>query len=501
VTGVAAADLACDTLPEALRRRAREAGDRVALADAAAELAYADLDALVDELAARLRRAGLVPGERLALLGANRVEWVAAFLAGLRVGAVVVPLNTRLSAAELRRQIRVCAPRALLADESLLGAVESAAPAAYGLGRGSGRRSVWALRGRVEASASPPPDAPALVAFTSGTTGEPRGAVISHSALVRSASSFVPRLETGRGDSTLTLAPLFHNTGFADQLTQLLLVGGRVDLLAQFGVSAALDALARRPASYLIAVPGVLRLLMLHERADDAFGSCRVAVYGGSPMPVAWIAELAERWPRLRLLNCYGLTEFTSVSHLLDPELALERADSVGRPVDRVRQRIVDGEIQLAGPMRMSGYWRSEAATRAAFDGDWLRTGDLGSIDEDGFLVVAGRVGDVINRGGEKIHAAQVEAALSRLDSVADAVVVAAPHPIFHERVVACVVARDGRDFDEDAARAHLGGLVADYAIPERFVLVDELPRNAAGKVDRARVAAEVRSLVQADER
>jgi acyl-CoA synthetase (AMP-forming)/AMP-acid ligase II len=222
-----------------------------------------------------------------------------------------------------------------------------------------------------------------------------------------------------------------------------------------------------------------------------------VLAYGGSAMPVAWIDELLHTWPHVRLFNVYGLTEFTSVTHILGPEEVRARPDSVGRPVADVRHRVVDaagrpvppgetGEIEVAGPMRMAGYWRDEVATAAAFDGDWLRTGDLGSVDGDDLLVVVGRSADVINRGGEKIHAAQVEAALSRVADVAGVAVVGVPDPVLQETVVACVVERPEHGFDEGSARTALRDWVPDYAIPQRFVLVADLPRNGAGKVDRA---------------
>jgi len=503
-------------LPEALRHWSRSRAEERALSEGGDELGYRDLDLLVEEAAERLVGAGVRPGGRVALLGTNTVEWVVAFLAGLRLGAVVVPLNIRLGPVELRRQVAVCDPAVLVAGEALMPLVSRVAPpSSHGvlvLDRGTtDARSLWRRpRARIDRQTIPP-DAHALIGFTSGTTGAPKGAVIAHDALVRSASAFVPRLETSSADTTLVLVPLFHNTGFVDQLSQMMVVGGAVDLLREFGVAAALDALARRPATYLIAVPSILRLLMLHERADTAFQGCRVAVYGGASMPTAWISELAERWAALQLFNCYGLTEFTSVSHLLGPEHALSRSDSVGQPVEGVRQQVVGrdtralppgevGEVWLAGPMRMAGYWQAEAATREVLHGEWLRTGDLGSIEDD-FLVLLGRTAEVINRGGEKIYAVQVEAALSELPAVADSAVVGAPHPIFQERVVSLVVAREGQSFDEDLARRHLAERVPDYAVPEAFVLADELPRNAAGKLDRARIRAEAARLFQGDDR
>ena len=183
-------------------------------------------------------------------------------------------------------------------------------------------------------------------------------------------------------------------------------------------------------------------------------------------MPAGWAEELHARWPHLRLFNCYGLTEFTSVSHLLTPEHAIARGETVGRPVAGVRQQVVGederplpssepGEVWLSGPMRMQRYWGAEQATGEVFRGDWLRTGDLGAVDGDGFLTLLGRAAEVINRGGEKVHAAQVEAALCRLESVAEAAVVGAPHPVLQEAVVACVVLRRGHELDEENAREH----------------------------------------------
>ena len=292
------------------------------------------------------------------------------------------------------------------------------------------------------------------------------------------------------------LVPLFHNTGFVDQLAHLLFIGGHVDLVPRFGVTAALDALEARPATYLISVPSIVRMLMLHERRDAAFEGCRVLAYGGSAMPVAWIDELLQTWPHMRLFNVYGLSEFTSATHILGPEEVRARPDSVGRPVAGVRHRVVDaagrtvpagetGEIEVAGPMRMAGYWRDDDATAAAVRDGWLRTGDLGSIDADDLLVVMGRAADVINRGGEKVHAAQVEAALSRVADVAGVAVIGVPDPVLNEAVVACVVERPGHGFDAESARMALREWVPDYAIPQRFVVVEDLPRNAAGKVDR----------------
>jgi long-chain acyl-CoA synthetase len=494
-------------------------------------LTYAELLREAQGLGRRMARVGVGPGDRVAIAGRNSIEWVLAFLGCLDMGAVAVPLNHRLSAREIGELIAHVEPALVLADEdvaSIVGGRSDVSPIAGGRsdvspiaggrsdvspiagGRSDvspaggapvralrrGERSIWHEPELRHDAPPPPPESTALIAFTSGSTGTPKGAVISHGALAHAARAGALAVGTRASDRTLVMVPLFHNTGFADQLAQMLMVGGAVDLLPAFGVAAAREALLRRAATYLIAVPGILRLLAEHEDADAMLGACRIACYGGSPMPEAWIRDLSARWKQLGLFNVYGLTEFTSVSHVLGPEELAGHGDSVGRPVEGAEQRVARpdgtplpageaGAILVTGPSRMDAYWRAPVRTREALRGRWLVTGDIGSVDEDGFLRLVGRASEIINRGGEKISPAQVEAAVSLEPDVAEAGVVGAPHPIFGERVVAFVRLKHAGGFDDDAVRDRLRARVAEYAVPERFFVVDDLPRTAAGKVDR----------------
>jgi long-chain acyl-CoA synthetase len=490
------------TLSAALRSRAATGGERPALAASGEELSYGDLAQLTGSLAGRFARVGVAPGDRVVITGQNSVEWVLAFLACLEIGAVAVPLNPRLSAPELADQIQRVEPALVLADADGLDARTAPGAVASGaqlrtLGRDlGGGRSIWAERPLEVPAGRPAADAPAVIAFTSGSTGVPKGAVITNGALAQASRAGALAVGTTAADRTLVMVPLFHNTGFADQLGHMLTVGGAIDLLPAFGVRAARDALLRRPATYLIAVPGILRLLTQAEDADAMFAECRIACFGGSPMPEAWIREMAARWPGLGLFNIYGLTEFTSLSHCLGPQDLLRHGDSVGRPVDGAEQLIVDatdrpvpageaGTILVAGPSRMTEYWRAPDQTRRALRGRWLVTGDVGSVNEEGYLRLVGRASEVINRGGEKISPTQVEAALNLEPAVAQTGVVGAPHPIFGERVVAFVTLSGTAGLDEEATRRSLRERVADYAVPERFFVVDDLPRTASGKVDR----------------
>jgi long-chain acyl-CoA synthetase len=484
------------TTPELLAAWAEETPDAVALVHGPTALTYRQLAQLAGRAAVELLGRGVGPGDRVVLIGHNSIEWVVAYLATLRLGAIVCPANNRLNETQFVQQCDLIDSRLVLVDADHADLALASGRAAVALrelarpGEGSD--------GVIEAPL-PDPDADALISFTSGTTGTPKGAVISHAALTLAPAAIAERVRLDRTDSTLVLVPLFHNTGFIDQLGVMLVTGGATHLLRKYRTADAVEELRARPVTYLTAVPSILRLLMLDDAADVVYGPARTVLFGGSPMPASWSAELLDRWPQLELVHGYGLTEFTSGCTTLSPDLIASVGESVGVPLPRVELQIcgddgspVDpgrvGEVWVKGPTRMSRYWKQPELTAAKLAGEWLRTGDLGYVDARGLLWLTGRIDDVINRGGEKVLPAHVESRVCALPEVAEAVVFGVPDPVLQCRVGVAVLLRAGRDLDTEAARTRLAGALPDYAVPEYWVVLDQIPRTGSGKADRRAV-------------
>ena len=484
-----------ETLTAALRHHAEHSPYALALTAGSDELTYKDLLQRVERCAAWLLSHSVAPGDRVVIIGHNTAAWIVHYLAVLSIDAIVAPANNRLNPQQFADQVAVLDATLVLVDDAHATVAaqvpeELLAP----LSDDNGSPSVELPL--------PNPDAAALISFTSGTTGRPKGATLTQSALAEASWAFVRVLGTDASDSTLVVVPMFHNTGFVDQFGHMLLVGGRTDLLHTFRTSAAIDALQQRSVTYLAAVPSIIRLIMLADGADQALAPLRTLLYGGSPMPAAWIDELLAKWPAIRLFHGYGLTEYGSAVSFLPPEFAREVGESIGFAVPGTTIRIVGedladvpegsvGELWCQGPTMMREYWGQPELTSEKIHDGWLRTGDLARLD-DGFYFIEGRVDDVINRGGEKILPAHVEGLLSKFHQVADSCVVGIPDSILQSRVVAAIESRPGTTFEEESALAELQAQLPDYAVPERIVVLNPLPRGASGKIDRRAVASQL---------
>jgi acyl-CoA synthetase (AMP-forming)/AMP-acid ligase II len=482
---------------------ARRQPDAIALVGNGRRLTFAQLDERVGRLGAGLRAGGLAPGDRVALLAANELEYLEIQAACLRSGFTLVPLNRRLADSELDFILRDADASVLVAgrhDEAAARRVAARGCRVVGLGE-----SEWLEPYDALLEAEPDPDADpadpelaATILYTSGTTGRPKGAVVDRHGFT--ARVLVNLLEVGprAGDRWLQVLPMFHIAAFLGYA--FVYAGATVEMLESFDPAGCLEAMRDGAVSATVVVPTILQLLL--ERVEQEaieLPHLRLVVYGGSVIEPGLLRRAIER------LGCgfhqqYGMTE-TGAQTILrpadhDPDDP-ERLASAGSEAVTFSVRVVGpggkelppgelGEIVCRGPAVTAGYWRREEATADAWGGGWFHTGDLGRRDERGYLHVVDRGCDLIVTGGENVYPREVESALLEHPGVLDAAVIGLPDPRWGQVVTAVVV---GSAPDEELAHFMLER-VARYKIPRRWVRVGELPRNATGKVLRAELRA-----------
>src|SRR5262245_27966653 len=495
-------------LTSMLDRAAEVAPDRDAVVEGDTRLPWREFRGQVHRLAGGLHRLGVGRGDRVATLLPNGLPFCLAVFAAADLGAVAVPLNTKLRRAELAFMLADSAPRALLADPAFYGevaAVRDGLPEAHHVVTGEAapppgtRRLAEVLDGPPVAKPVAPgvEDDPAFVMYTSGTTGRPKGATGTHANVVHSCLTFQRVYGLRDGERSLVTVPLFHVTGLIAQLLAMTSVAGTVVLMPRFDPGAALRLLAAERITHLVGAPTVYVMLMAQPGYRDVpLPDFRVVGYGGAPIASDTVRRLREWLPGVRLHNTYGLTETASPATCLADADALDHVTSVGRPVPVAECRTVDpatgreceagevGELWVRGPMVVAGYWANPAATAAAIVEDgWLRTGDLAAIDGAGYVAIKDRIKDMINRGGEKVYCVEVEEVLCGHPGVLEAAVVGVPDRVYGEVVKACVVPRPGARLDPDGVREWVRARLAKFKAPEHVEVLEALPRNPNGKV------------------
>jgi len=491
------------------RRAAAEFPQADALvAEDGARLSYAELDAQVESCAAGLAAAGLARGDRLAILLANRFEFVVANLACARIGLIAVPLNVRQQRPENEYAIAHCGAAALIFEAEL--AERLPRPGTTEL------RRLWSCGGEAP-GAEPfeallrPGRAPAVevgeeevctILYTSGTTGRPKGAMLTHFGQVAAAMQFELCHGLRRGvERCILCVPGSHVTGLTAILYSLLNVGGATLPMREFKADRFVAFAAREGLTYSILVPAMYNLCLLDPRfAEHDLSTWRIGAFGGAPMPVATIEKLAKALPQLTLVNAYGATETTSGVAMMPHGRQADAIDSIGRVMPLCDIRVMDdegrevapgesGELWIAGPLTIPGYWDNAEATRESFVGGYWKSGDIGSIDAAGYVRVFDRKKDMVNRAGYKVYSVEVENALSHHPDVIEAAVVARPDPVLGEKVQAFVVAK-GEARDPDKLRAWCLQRMSDYKVPDVVAYLDALPRNANGKIQKPALRA-----------
>ena len=477
------------TLGRWLADRARTTPQRVAIRFLGQDLTYAELDSRATRLAAGLAARGLRRGDRLATLTTTSPDHVATFFACARLGVALQPISWRLASAEVAYQLEDAEPSLLLASDDY---AELARKAGTKVEIARIGDPTLEADGEVEDVARD--HDPLLLVYTSGTTGKPKGALLSHANCFWTNLSFDRTTSLRDGDVVLQVLPQFHVGGWNVQPLLAWWKGATVVLEPAFDAARALDLIAEHGVTTMMGVPATYLFLAQEPGFAVAdLSSLRLAVVGGAPMPEAlletWIARGIE------IVQGYGLTEAAPNVLCLPPEEATRKLGFAGKPYPHVDVALRDadtgalvegtgtGELVVRGPNVFAGYWRNAEATEAAFADGWLLTGDVAERDAEGFYRIAGRIKDMVISGGENVYPAEIEDVLHAHPAVLEAAVVGVPDERWGEACAAFVVLREGSNVGTEELQRLCRDQLARFKVPKTFAFVDALPRSSMGKV------------------
>ena len=489
---------------EAFERAVATRTNAMALVAGDVRLTYAALNERVAGLAGGLARRGVVAGDRVALLLGNRVEFVTMLLAILRIGAIAVPMGTRLQTPEIAYIVQHSGATVLAHDADVaerlpppgdLPAVRLRVSVG-GATAGSERYEHLERDGGGAAIHRPDEEAVAVIVYTSGTTGRPKGAMLTHINLVHSMLNYAHSMRIGPEDRTLIAVPASHVTGLVANVMLAWAAQCTLIVMAEFKARPFLELAARERMTHTLLVPAIYNLCLLQPDLDQFdLSRWRIGGYGGAPMAESTIAALARKLPGLGLHNIYGATETSSPVTMLPSHLAAARPDSVGFPLPGVEILVMDengrevprgesGELWIRGPMVVPGYWDNPEATKKSFVAGYWLSGDIGLVDAQGFVRVFDRAKDMLNRGGYKIYSVEVENVLLEHPAVVESAIVGKPDPVLGERVHAFICLKPGVDASADEIKRFCAERLSDYKVPESYTLTTTpLPRNANGKL------------------
>jgi fatty-acyl-CoA synthase len=494
------------TMGDLLRRSAERYPDRTAIVDGELRRTYRELDDAVNRAANALAERGMGKGDRLALLGHNSYGFVVTYFACAKLGLICVPVNYMLGAGEVGYILEHSGATAMVAEDALVPLAEAGIDAAGAriVVRGviGDDRAAWEQlsdwtthRDAAEPVVDLADDDPVELLYTSGTESRPKGTMLTSRSLIAQHTSCFVDGEMRPDDVEIHALPLFHSAQLHCFFTPSIHLGAVNVLLAKAEPAAMLAAVEAERATKLFCPPTVWIALMNHPDFDRRdLSSLRKGYYGASIMPVEVLAELGRRLPGVRLFNFYGQTEMSPVATVLRPEDQIRKAGSAGRPALSVETMVVDddgrpvpagsvGEIVHRSPQAMLGYWNDPAKTAETFRGGWLHTGDLGILDDEGYLYVVDRKKDMIKSGGENVASREVEEVIHAHPAVAEAAVFGIPHPRWIEAVAAVVVPRVGRELAADDVTAFCRERLAGFKTPRYVVVAGGLPKNPSGKI------------------
>ncbi|MEE4537992.1 MAG: long-chain-fatty-acid--CoA ligase [Erythrobacter sp.] len=500
-----------ETFEDTLDHWARERPEQIALEHEGRTTTFGALDLATRRLIRVFQDHGLRKGDRIAWLGKNSDLYFTAFLAAARVGCVMAPIGWRLAAPEIAYILKDTGTRLLLAEDAFFdGARQIAAtldPAPALLHEDAARK---AMGEREPAQYSPPaPDEPVLQLYTSGTTGNPKGAVLSNANLFAlrrpSLQAQLPWQVYRRSDCMLAAMPCAH-IGGTGVVVIAIANGIRALIQSEFTPDGLLDAI-EAGATHMFLVPAAIQMAIQHPRAAETdFSNLRYLLYGAAPMPLELLKEAVRTMPQTGFLQVYGMTETCGTITMLPPDdhdiAGNERMRSAGKAVpgvaievrgedNRELPRGEIGEVCVRSPSNTCGYWNLPDATAQTIDADgWLHTGDAGIMDADGYVYIQDRIKDMIISGGENIYPAEVESAIYGHPSIAEVAVIGVPSTQWGEEVKACCVAKPGMEIEAGDVIAYARERIAAFKAPKSIDIIPEMPRNASGKILRRELRA-----------
>jgi fatty-acyl-CoA synthase len=505
-----------ETLADLVARRAAVSPAKTAIASEGASLTYAGFSARVEALAGALAsHFSIGRGDRVAHLGLNSPDLLALVYACARLGAILMPMNWRLASPELAFIIAHAEPRLVAIEAGFsqhLPAILAAAPQIGIVGldpRIEGAIPIEHLLAGALSRGAPSGgrlEDPVLLVYTSGTTGRPKGALLTQRALHENALVSVHMHGLTADDHVLTVLPMFHVGGLNIQTTPALQIGASVTLHPRFAAGPTLAAIAATRPTLTTLVPATLQAILDHEAfATTDLSSLRAITTGSTIVPETLVEAFARR--NLRLIQVYGATETGPLSVYERFDEPRRKRDTTGRAGPGCELRILDeagqpaapgiaGEVALKAANLFAGYWRDERATMQAFRDGFFLTGDIGLIDEDGHLFIRDRKKNLIISGGENIYPAEIERVILEFPGIAECAVIGLPDPRWQEVPVALVVPRAGSSLDVAKLEAHLAANLARYKLPRRILLREALPKNAMGKVQHFALKAELAGSV-----
>jgi fatty-acyl-CoA synthase len=505
----AAPSLHQHSLSDLLRRTARRVPGKTAIRCGDVQWSYSEFDRICDRLAQGLQDRKVAAGDRVAILSRNSHAFAALRFALARIGAVLVPINFMLNADEIAFILRSSGAVALAVGPDFVELGRAAAA------RDTKARAIFWLPG--ESAAEAPRDltgfdalieGPALttetavdarslaqIVYTSGTESLPKGAMLTHEAVIWQYVSCVIEGEMAADDVMLHALPLYHCAQLDVFLGPAVYLGISNVITGQPKPEIILPLIETHRITSFFAPPSVWIALLRSPLFDTTdLSSLTKGYYGASIMPVEVLRELQQRLPKVRLWNLYGQTEIAPLATVLKPEDQLRKAGSAGKAVLNVETRVVDdamqdvrpgevGEIVHRSPQLLQGYFNDPEKTAAAFDGGWFHSGDLATIDDEGYITVVDRKKDMIKTGGENVASREVEETIYQLPQVSEVAVVGLPDPVWIEAVTAIIVAKPGQSVNESAVIAHCRERMAHFKVPKRVIFAESLPKNPSGKL------------------